>query len=104
MLGFDVLCGTSYPILTFEGGIAVFHLIKFFLLLGWVDMEVSLFVHGLANCDVNIVLRWFLCNAREQVVNIPSRATVNLILFGNVTSVAGQIVLLVFDESLGTHF
>jgi hypothetical protein len=84
--------------------IAIFLLVKFFLLLWWGHVKISLLIHWFANSNVDIVGRWLLFSSCKQVVNITGGASVNFVLLWDVTSVAGQIVFLVLDECLGTHF
>lgn len=67
-------------------------------------MIISLYVVWLADGDVNVVFRRLLLLAREQIVDVAGGATVNLVLLWNVSGIARQVVLLVLNEGLGTHF
>lgn len=55
MLSFDILGGATYPVLTMNRVIAIFLLIKFFLLDWWVHVEISLLKLWFADSDINIV-------------------------------------------------
>lgn len=67
-------------------------------------MILSLNVMGLADVRINVVFRWFLCLVSDQFVGVSGSASKDLILNGNMTSVAWQVVFLVLNECFFRHF
>jgi len=67
-------------------------------------MIVVLVILWFGDSDVNIVGRWFLSCLGQESIDVSSSASEDFVLFWYVTSVAWQIVLVVWDEGLGGHF
>lgn len=104
MLGLDILRWSSDPILALQRMVTVLEFIELRLLSWRIDVEVGLLVLWLAHGYIDVVGRWFLFCACQQVVDVASRASIDLVLLGHVASVAWEVVLVVFDEGFGRHF
>ena len=60
-------------------------------------VELTLSKLGLSNGDIDVIVAWFVASVGNDFVDITSSATIDIILFGNVTSVMGQVLLGVLD-------
>ena len=104
MLCLDILRWPANPVLTLQRMITVFELIQLRLLNWRIHMIVRLLVLRFAHGYVDVMGRWLLFCACQQVVDVAGGASINLILLGHVAGIARQVVLVVLDESFGRHF
>jgi hypothetical protein len=73
-----------------------------FFVLGWRQVvEVSLGELGLANSNINIVVRWLVAVLSDNFVDVSSSASEDFVLAWDVSSVPWEVVLLVVNFS---HF
>lgn len=104
VLCLDVLSWATDPVLALDRVVAELDLVELRVLGGRVDMVISLLICGLADSNVDVVLGWLLPLAGQQAVDVTGGAAIDLVLLGNVTGVAWQVLLVVFDEGFRTHF
>lgn len=104
MLSLNISVRSSNPIDSFHRSISVLKGFSFLILSRWLNEIIILFIVWLGDSNINIIFGWLLSGLSDNLINVSSSTSEDLILFWNVTSVPWKIIFVVVDEGFGRHF
>ncbi len=95
VLSLQVLCGAAQPVFTFLRVVSISNVCALFVDSGRLRVVLTSGVGWLSNRDVDIVVAGLVACSHDDSVNVTGCASVHLVLFRSVPSVARQVLFLV---------
>jgi len=97
VLRLNVGVRAAQPVVSMLGEVSVLECVIKLIRIGRLRIEFTLGERRLSHGNVDVIVAWLVASLRDDLVDVASGASINIVLLGNMTSIARQVLFLVVD-------